>query len=205
MSSVRPGPRLMSTPGFCSTRTPPVSTIDVPTVPSSGAQPGEIVPSSNSSTTPAPKVFPTASKRSTVARKTVCEARAGGASRMAASAAITRQASCMRADMVPPPLAIGLPCQAIFISLAQLAQERARAVLRPGLGPSDPGPVRAGLEVSPAPAALQQMKMQEGCAAKVEDGAALLDHPGPVAQLVEAPMEVVEQLGRAVRHRFAPP
>src|SRR5262249_36534069 len=154
---------------------------------------------------PAPKVFPTASKRSTVARKTVCEARAAGASRMAASAALTRQASCMRADMIPPPLPIGLPCQAIFISLAQLAQEGARAGLRHGMWQIDLDPVRAGLDVSPPPAALQQMKMQEGCAAQVEDAAALLDHPGPVAKLVEDPMEVVEQLGRAVRHRFAPP
>jgi hypothetical protein len=45
--------------------------------------------------------------------------------------------------------------------------------------------------------------MKERLPARVEDAGLLLDHTGPTAHVVQHVDDVVEQRGRAVRHRSA--
>jgi hypothetical protein len=86
---------------------------------------------------------------------------------------------------------------------AQLAQERSS----PGGGERPRKIVRhpalPSLDIATASPALHQVKVQERLAAEVEDPGPLLDDSGPGAQLDEQVGEIVEELGRTVRHGTA--
>jgi hypothetical protein len=71
-------------------------------------------------------------------------------------------------------------------------RQRAREIKRCPSGPT--------LDVGAAPAVGGAVEVQERAAAHVEDAACFLHHARPGADGGEETGEVVEQLGRAVRH-----
>src|SRR5213593_2803426 len=96
-------------------------------------------------------------------------------------------------------------CSSPFFAVvrAQLAAERVppRGRDRPRKVQTDPA--LPSLDVAAPASTLQQVEMQKRLAADVKDAGLVFLDPGPASHFGEYVVEIVEQLGRAVRHRFA--
>jgi hypothetical protein len=94
------------------------------------------------------------------------------------------------------------PSQALsfVVMAAQHLHEDARASGGERPRQSERHPAIGGLDVRAAPAVGGPVEVQERNPARIEHTTRLLHDPGPSTDLGEETVEVVEQLGRTVRH-----
>src|SRR6266446_4954384 len=106
-----------------------------------------------------------------------------------------------RVFMGPP---WGVPCLPLAVAGAQQFQESAPLRHGDGTREIERGPAGAALDVGAAALGIDQVIVEEGVPARVEDAGRFLDYAWPAADVAQDVGNVVEQRGRTVRHGIPP-